>query len=273
MRTTFFFPVVLLPLLTVLVSCGGDGGGGDDPFIPVVVTTLQVTDVHPEDGALLLVFPQQIRVTFNRELVSGLVNENTFKVIQSGGDGNFGSGNETELVANSIGLSGTAVTLDFTGTNLPDDVYQILVSGEGASPVTGPDGEILDGDADGVPGGSFISTFSVNSTAPDPATFSQIQLTILTPNCTSSECHSGIRPPEGLNLTAGQSYGAIVGIASSQVPSLQRVEPGNPDRSYLVQKIEGTATVGVRMPTGLAPLSDAQIANIREWISQGAMDN
>jgi hypothetical protein len=59
-------------------------------------------------------------------------------------------------------------------------------------------------------------------------------------------------------------------VASVQVGTLDRVEPGNPNQSYLVQKIEGTAAVGVRMPAGGAALDAATIAAIRQWITNGA---
>jgi hypothetical protein len=52
------------------------------------------------------------------------------------------------------------------------------------------------------------------------------------------------------------------------------VNPGDPESSYIVWKIEGrSGIVGARMPLGLAPLSDEQIAAIRGWIADGAQDN
>jgi mono/diheme cytochrome c family protein len=83
-------------------------------------------------------------------------------------------------------------------------------------------------------------------------------------------CHSGVSAPQGLRLDANNSYANLVGVASNEVPSLQRVEPGDPDNSYLVQKVEGTAAVGGRMPLNRTPLTDEQIALIRRWISEGA---
>ena len=60
-------------------------------------------------------------------------------------------------------------------------------------------------------------------------------------------------------------------VASAEVPSLLRVNPGNPDASYLVQKIQGNAAVGSRMPANGPPfLSQAQIDLIRGWIAAGA---
>ena len=43
-----------------------------------------------------------------------------------------------------------------------------------------------------------------------------------------------------------------------------------PTQSYLVQKLEGTAAVGERMPLGGEPLPAATLAAIRSWIDAGA---
>ncbi len=52
--------------------------------------------------------------------------------------------------------------------------------------------------------------------------------------------------------------------------TLLRVNPGNPDQSYIVQKIQGTAAVGGRMPLGQAALPQDRIDLIRSWIAAGA---
>jgi hypothetical protein len=57
------------------------------------------------------------------------------------------------------------------------------------------------------------------------------------------------------------------------VPSILRVAPGDPDNSYLIQKLEGTASVGVQMPEGGPPLPQDRIDVIRQWISDGAIDD
>jgi Ca2+-binding RTX toxin-like protein len=84
------------------------------------------------------------------------------------------------------------------------------------------------------------------------------------------QCHSGSGAPQGLQLDASNSYADLVNVASQEVPSLMRVEPGDPDNSYLVQKVEGTAAVGGRMPLGGSKLPDDEIDLIRQWISEGA---
>jgi hypothetical protein len=103
-------------------------------------------------------------------------------------------------------------------------------------------------------------------------TFSSIQTNLFSTVCVA--CHSGSNPPQGLNLEAAQSYGLLVDVPSSEVPTLNRVEPGDPDNSYIIHKLEGTAAVGLRMPASGPPyLTAAQIAVIRQWISDGAVDD
>jgi hypothetical protein len=99
-------------------------------------------------------------------------------------------------------------------------------------------------------------------------TFQSIQDRVFTPMCTG--CHAGAAAPLGLRLDEGSSYALLVNAASVEVPSLQRVQPGNPDSSYLIQKLEGTAAVGSRMPLNAPPLPASTIAVIRQWITNGA---
>lgn len=103
--------------------------------------------------------------------------------------------------------------------------------------------------------------------------FSEIQDEVFTPTCAVSGCHTGAAAPEGLRLDEASSYGLLVDVPSSQVPAILRVAPGDPDNSYLIQKLEGTASVGVQMPEGGPPLPQATIDVIRQWISDGAIDD
>jgi hypothetical protein len=48
------------------------------------------------------------------------------------------------------------------------------------------------------------------------------------------------------------------------------LRPGNPDRSLLVQFLEGRRGADKRMPEKAPPLSAADIATIRRWIAEGA---
>jgi hypothetical protein len=111
---------------------------------------------------------------------------------------------------------------------------------------------------------------------PPPGTvmpvFSDIQAQIFTPDCATSGCHSGGAPAGGLNLAAGNSYAALVGIASSEDPNIMRVVPFDAANSYLMQTLDGSAASGTVMPpSGMLP--QASLDAVRTWINNGAEDD
>ena len=57
-------------------------------------------------------------------------------------------------------------------------------------------------------------------------------------------------------------------VPRTQDPNTQRVNPFNPDLSYLIMKMEGNAGL-VMPPTGM--LNQAVINDIRAWIQNGAV--
>ena len=121
-------------------------------------------------------------------------------------------------------------------------------------------------------GGSSSSSGGSSSSSGASADFQAIQDNVFTPIC--AQCHAGAGAPEGMQLSAGVSYGMIVNVPSQEQPSLLRIKPGDPDNSYLVQKIEGRAAVGAQMPDGCPAtqpcLDQATIDRIRAWVSEGA---
>jgi hypothetical protein len=104
--------------------------------------------------------------------------------------------------------------------------------------------------------------------APLTANLQSIQDNVFTPIC--SQCHAGAAAPLGFRLDQDSAYAMLVNTPSVEVSSLQRVTPGDPDSSYLIQKLEGRAAVGGQMPLGQPPLPQATIAVIRQWIANGA---
>jgi hypothetical protein len=123
-------------------------------------------------------------------------------------------------------------------------------------------------DANGQP----LAAGSSGSLPPLSADFASIQANIFTPIC--SVCHIGGGAPEGLRLDAADSFNLLVGVPSTEVPSLLRVKPGDPNNSYIIQKLEGHAAVGAQMPFGCPStqpcLTTTTIAFIRQWITDGA---
>ena len=93
-----------------------------------------------------------------------------------------------------------------------------------------------------------------------------------------TQCHSdagGRNPSGGLNLRHDLAYATLVGIASRGKPGAVRVIAGDPDHSYVVQKLEGApGIVGERMPrTGGPYLTEGQISIIKRWIETGARND
>jgi len=105
----------------------------------------------------------------------------------------------------------------------------------------------------------------------DPSFSATIQEIFVRRSCASTSCH-GAALAARLDLRSEASYAALVGVTATTEP-IVRVIPGDPDNSYLVMKLEGRQSVGVRMPLGLAPLDEIDLTNIRNWIAQGAKNN
>jgi hypothetical protein len=106
---------------------------------------------------------------------------------------------------------------------------------------------------------------------PDPnATFTRVQGEVFSVSCALSGCHSGASPTGGMNLTAGVAYGNIVRVPSTERADLHRIEPGDPDRSYMVKKLRGDPDiVGSPMPL-IGSISAAQRQLVIDWVRRGA---
>ena len=98
---------------------------------------------------------------------------------------------------------------------------------------------------------------------------------ILEFNC--SGCHSGETPQAGLNLSGDEVYARLL-EPSTQNPEMPLITPGVPEESYLYLKLIGDDSImGNPMPynplTGTGTLSDAEIADVLTWITNGAVEN
>lgn len=84
---------------------------------------------------------------------------------------------------------------------------------------------------------------------------------IFNSNCIS--CHGG---QNGVTLS---SYDAVMNSVGNQYGT-NIVNPGQPNNSPIVDKIEPNPQFGVRMPQGGPYLSNEQVDLIRTWIEEGA---
>ncbi|MCY1080129.1 IPT/TIG domain-containing protein [Archangium lansingense] len=167
----------------------------------------------------------------------------------------------------SATFNGSPVTVTFVSTgelraSIPASLVASAPSGNAAAVViTNP-----------APGGgsSAPAYFGV---ATQSVTLANDVQPIFTASCANAGCHSS--PSTPVNLTAGRSYGELVGVPSSGCSSRLQVMACGPlrNQSFLIDKILATnnspACSGAPMPKG-TPLTAAQKQLIIDWVAQGA---
>jgi hypothetical protein len=121
------------------------------------------------------------------------------------------------------------------------------------------------------------ATPTATATVNPNATLANIQATIFDTRCAVPSCHDSTSRMGDLVLEPGRSFAQLVGVlpfnANARAAGLLRVEPGNPDDSYLVIKVEGPPLeLGFRMPLVGDPLTADEIQLIRDWIAAGAQE-
>jgi hypothetical protein len=254
-------------------------GAIDDTVVPS--NPIRVTTITPMPGADLQTGPTQIVVGFDREVDATSVDAVTFRVDGSGGDATFGDGDDVTVVATSIMVpaANPQSAIFEVAAPLADDTYQVMLLGDGGTVIRDLDGNSLDGEytgafpsGNGTAGGNFQVRFSVTTPIMLGPTLAQIQAVIFTPTCATANCHSGAVPDANLNLSdEATSRMNLVGVPTTQLGGAGiRVIDGDPDNSYLIQKLENAAGIeGVRMPLGAPALSQADIDVIRQWITDG----
>lgn len=111
------------------------------------------------------------------------------------------------------------------------------------------------------------------TTTTDPVNYSDELQFIFDRNCVTSGCHGPPEPEQGMDLSAAVSHANLVDAPSTQVPTMDRIEPGDPDASYFMYKIQDRQAevggTGTRMPTELF-LAEPDIEMFRNWILAGA---
>ena len=127
-----------------------------------------------------------------------------------------------------------------------------LAPGRGAEPVCAPGAAM--GQAGGV---SFVR---------------DIAPMFATTGCLATTCHGATNPDTDYSQVSYQSM--FVPGAEARFHSICEIVPGNPDASYLLQKLTlDTPLEGLRMPNGLTPLTASQIDLVRRWIQEGAVED
>ena len=101
-----------------------------------------------------------------------------------------------------------------------------------------------------------------------PVSFAADVQPLFRATCGGVGCHIG-ETTNGVNLTTHAQVLESIGLQYNA----PIVVPGEPENSPLLDKLSPDPQFGTRMPQGRAPLSGDQIALVRTWIEEGALDN
>lgn len=125
--------------------------------------------------------------------------------------------------------------------------------------------------------GSVMMGFALLSAAPVSAksvSFSSDIVPILKKRC--AVCHLTGQEAGHLALHPKAAHASLF-KQKSEMSKWLLVEPGQPGKSYLLMKLDGShlrkGGKGARMPFAQAPLSPHEIALFRDWIAAGAPKN
>ena len=133
----------------------------------------------------------------------------------------------------------------------------------------GTDPLAADTDGGGALDGAEIDAGSDPLDASDDVTWGGDIVGLFQAECGS--CHLNGNTSGGLNMDDPLD---VVGAPSSDVPTMDRIEPSDPADSYLWHKVNGTQAAvggaGVQMPKNAQPLNQPQLDLIETWILQGA---
>lgn len=118
------------------IACGVAGfivlflgafGGEASPAPPIGFTA---TGMSPAPGSSVTAAPSSIVLTFSNAVDSHTVLGNTIRLFRPGPDGAFGTADDVAVAPASVSLAASnQVKLDLTGVALPNDLYQVRLSG------------------------------------------------------------------------------------------------------------------------------------------------
>ncbi len=112
-------------------------------------------------------------------------------------------------------------------------------------------------------------------------TTAELDRDIFLPSCAFGACHGSQKPAAMLDLSHGLCGAKMIHGASCLFPGKRLVVPGNPEQSFLIDKLTGlnlaphaetdcSTTGNVRMPLGGTVLSADDIQRVTTWIKAGA---
>lgn len=110
--------------------------------------------------------------------------------------------------------------------------------------------------------------------ADEPPTFTEVHERVLQTGCVFATCHQAGASSAGMmSLERDEAHANLVDVPAAAAPGKIRVVPGDPDASYVIEKLTNAMpTAGEQMPPD-APLEDDRVELVRAWIEAGAADD
>jgi hypothetical protein len=117
---------------------------------------------------------------------------------------------------------------------------------------------------------------------PKEPTFTVLQEELFSQSCAFSSCHGSAFTASRLDLRAGKAFTQLVGKPSEHEPTRLLVVPGDPDASYLIDKLYGKripSTIDhpdhadLMPPAGSGTVSEELKSLAREWVARGAKND
>lgn len=130
-------------------------------------------------------------------------------------------------------------------------------------------GEPIEAGGGGIDAGVSDDPLAIDESV-EPGSLDQIHREIVAERCSGQPglCHNGQFEP---NLSTPASfYEYVVRRPAIERADRLRVTPGDPDSSFLIDKLRNR-DVGTQMPLGAEPLAEDEIALIERWIEDGAL--
>jgi hypothetical protein len=260
-----------------MASCVFTGGATGESLLPVVRGTTSL-NTFMQVRMALTAMASTTTARLGREIVAGRLNEAAFFLTDLPYDDRNGDG-ENETVGEILDLANTAY---LSGTMAQKMQYLTLLTtlnSDGAGfglwfdTTCADDPEVCNGVDDDGDGDTDEDCACVPGE--EPPSFSADVQPIFTDNC--MPCHEGPTAERGQDLSEGNAYDNIVNVASVELSTMDRIEPGDVDNSYLIHKLHGThrdvGGTGARMPQGGPFLSADTIGIIEAWVEAGAAND
>jgi hypothetical protein len=134
-------------------------------------------------------------------------------------------------------------------------------AGSGGSSSSGGSNGSIDANPGPKEAGGGDTTAPDNDASVAGVTFTKVWTGLLMPTCATAACHAKKSPPDGIDMnTQMAAYRTLLAKA---------VVKNDPGKSKMVALIEAK-----KMPPGGKPaVTEAQIADLKAWITAGALDN